>query len=85
METIEEINKEYEDALLQLQNTVMIMNNDDYLPNNVDGVNEGSVTIYNNYGEECAELCFQNNMLNGKSIFYFNNNEKPEINYVDNK
>ena len=48
METIEEINKEYEDALLQLQNTVMIMNNDDYLPNNVDGVNEGSVTVYNN-------------------------------------
>ena len=85
METIEEINKEYEDALLQLQKTVMIMNNDDYLPNNVDGVNEGSVTVYNNYGEECAELRFQNNMLNGKSIFYFNNNEKPEINYVDNK
>ena len=79
------IEDDYDNALFQLQKTVMIMNNDDYLPNNVDGKNEGSVTIYDNYGEECAELCFQNNMLNGKSIFYFNNNETTEINYVNNK
>ena len=79
------IEDDYDNALFQLQKTVMIMNKDDYLPNNVDGKNEGPVTIYNNYGEECAELCFQNNMLNGKSIFHFNNNETTEINYVNNK
>ena len=62
MENTEETSKGYEDAFLQLRNTVMIMNTGNYLPNNVDGKNEGPVTIYNNYGEECAELCFQNNM-----------------------
>ena len=48
METIEEISKEYEDAFLQLRNTVMIMNTGNYLPHNVYEMNEGPVTVYNN-------------------------------------